>query len=70
VEPNDASAFIVAMHRHDRENRADIVNLAKGAVLGMLFGAIGVGIGFVALIAYLQAASRSCPMGNLPGLRA
>jgi len=51
VEPNDASAFTAAMHRHDRENRADIIKLAKGAVLGMICGAIGVIIVVIALIA-------------------
>ena len=48
--------FIVTMHRHDRENRADFLKLAKGAVLGMLFGALGVGIALLLLIAYFKSA--------------
>jgi len=55
VQPYVRSLFIVEMHRHDRENRADLFNLAKGAVLGLLFGAIGVGIALVLLIAYFKA---------------
>lgn len=48
--------FIVAMHRHDRENRADFLKLAKGAVLGMLCGVLAVGFAVLLLIAYFKSA--------------
>ena len=47
--------FVAGMHRHARENRNDIHSLAKGAVLGMIFGAIGGGMAFIALIVYLKS---------------
>lgn len=56
VKPNVQSAIYVAMQKHERENRSDILTLARGVVLGMLFAAIGVGVAFVILIAYFKAA--------------
>jgi hypothetical protein len=44
------------MHRHDRDRKNDIINMAKGTVLGMLFGSVGVGIALIILIAYFKAA--------------
>jgi hypothetical protein len=43
------------MHRHDNDNRNEFRKLVRGAILGLLFGAIGVGIAFALLIVYFKA---------------